>query len=166
MRNFVFASLLVLSLGVCNGQSSTGKPAEPAAIGVVFYLDSSTQELKPLPNEQWKAKGRPGWTTATGVIEVSGVRSAFRINSGEKTEFIFKTEHPETVSIYAFVLKKDHRQFDLVKVGRERETIQGIPAELTKFGDSSYRLVPNSPLGPGEYVINMAGKMFTFGIDR
>ena len=165
MRSFVFALLSVFLVGICSGQGATGKPAEPDEIGVVFSLDSTTHGLKPLPSEPWKAKSKAGWYSSTGVVEVSGVSSVFRIKSNETTEFIFKTEHPESVKIYAFVPKKNNRQVDVVKLGRAQESIPGIPTVLTKFGDSSYRLVPDSPLGPGEYTISMAGKMFTFGVD-
>jgi hypothetical protein len=84
MRNLVFVLLLIFSLGICNAQSATTKPVEPTAIGVVFRLDPSTQGFKPLPEEHWKAKGKAGWSTVTGIIVISGDSSAFRIKAGEK----------------------------------------------------------------------------------
>jgi hypothetical protein len=149
-------------------QSSAGKPVEPAAIGEVYQLDSLSQTLKSLPNEQWKAKGKAGWTTSTGLIQIAGDRSALRLKAGDKAEFIFKTGQPEGVRLYPFTLKKGMREFEIVKLkgmGRERETLQGIPVEITKYGESSYKLTPKSPLGPGEYAIDLAGKMFSFGLD-
>ncbi|MGA3159666.1 MAG: hypothetical protein ABSC77_00500 [Terracidiphilus sp.] len=168
MRNLVFVLLLVLSLGICSAQTTSTKPVEPAAIGVIFRLDPSTQGFKPLPNEQWKAKGKAGWTTATGFLIVSGESSTFRIKAGESTEFVFILGNPESVSIYRFDQKKNERQFEMVKLrsnGRERENIPGIPTDLTKYGDTSYKLVPKSPLTPGEYAIEFGNKVFTFGID-
>jgi hypothetical protein len=161
---------LTVSLGACDAQSTTVKPLEPAAVGEVNLIDASGQALKPLPEEQWKAKGKPGWTTVTGSIEISGERSSFRVNANEKAEFVFKTGAPEAVRLYPFMQKKNLRYCDLVKLKgawtKEREIIQGVPVEITKFGESSYKLVPKSPLGPGEYGIDLSGRLFTFGIDQ
>jgi hypothetical protein len=166
MRNLVFALMLVLSLNVCSAQSAPGKPVEPTAIGVAFRLVPSSQELKPLPDEQWKAKGKVGWVTVTGNIIISRNSSSFRIKAGEKTEFVFISGTPENARLYRFDQKKDERQLELVKrKGREQETFQGIPFELTKFGESSYKLAPKTALEPGEYAIALGGKIFTFGID-
>lgn len=170
MRNLILALLPFLSFVACGAQSSTVKPLEPAVIGEVNLLDSSGQALKPLPEEQWKAKGKPGWTTVTGSIQISGERSSFRVKASEKIEFVFKTGQPENIRLYPFSLKKNLRYCDLVKLKgvwtKERETLQGIPVEITKFGESSYKLVPKSPLEPGEYGIDLSGKLFTFGIDQ
>jgi hypothetical protein len=169
MRSLVLASLLALSLGTCGAQSAAGKSVEPAAIGEAFHLDPSGQALTPLPEEQWKAKGKAGWTTSTGILQIPGERSSFRMKAQDKEEFIFKTEHPESTRLYPFTVKKNLRQYELVKLkgmGRERETHLGTPVEVTKFGESSYKMVPKSPLAPGEYAIDIAGKLFTFGIDQ
>jgi hypothetical protein len=169
MRNLALSLLLTLSLGACSAQSATIKPPEPAAIGEVNLLDSSSQTLKPLPRETWKAKGRPGWRTATGSIEITGEGSAFRMSASEKPEFVFKTGTPEAVKLYIFVQKKGARSSDLVKIKagwtQERDYAPGIPVEITKFGESSYKLVPRSPLAPGEYGIDLSGGLFTFGVD-
>jgi hypothetical protein len=170
MRNLALSLLLTLSLGACSAQSASSKPPEPEAIGEVNLLDSSNMTLKPLPQETWKAKGRPGWRTATGSIELPGERSAFRISVGEQPQFVFKTGTPEAVKLYLFVQKKNSRICDLVKVKagwtQERDYAPGIPVEVTKFGESSYKLVPKSPLAPGEYGIDLSGGLFTFGVDQ
>jgi hypothetical protein len=166
MRILVLALLLTISLGSCGAQSAVPKPVEPAAIGEAFRLDASNQALLPLPNEQWKAKGKVGWIGSTGVVVLPGDHSAFRIKAGEITEFVFKTEHPESVRIYPFTLKKNDREYALVVFrGRSRETLQGVPVEITKFGESSYKLTSKSPLASGEYAIDLAGKLYSFGVD-
>jgi hypothetical protein len=166
MRIPDLALLLTLSLGSCGAQSAAVKPVEPAAIGEAFRLDPSNQALVPLPDEQWKAKGKIGWIGSTGIIELSGDRSTFRIKAGETTEFVFKTEHVESVRIYPFTPKKNQREYALVVFkGRSRETLRGVPVEITKFGDSSYKLAPKSPLAIGEYAIELAGKLYSFGVD-
>ena len=59
MRNVALALLLFFALGSCGAQSATSKPVEPEVIGEAFLLDSSGQTLKPLPEEPWKAQGKP-----------------------------------------------------------------------------------------------------------
>ena len=76
------------------------------------------------------------------------------------------------MKLYAYIQKSDKRQLPLVKIksfGGGREILPSIPAEITKYGESSYKLVPKSPLSPGEYAIDMSTgnpSMFTFGIDQ
>jgi len=171
MRNLLGAILAASLLGSCWSQISSSKPIEPTAIGEVYLLDPATQTLKSLPEEHWKAIGKPGWATATGIIQISGDRSSFRVRAGDKIAFVFNVGKPEVVKLYAYIQKNDKRQLPLVKVksfGGGREILPSIPAEITKYGESSYRLVPKSPLSPGEYAIDMNNgnpSMFTFGVD-
>jgi hypothetical protein len=58
LRNLVFASLFALPLGLCAAQSTATKPVEPSSVGVIYRLDPSTAELKPLPDEAWKQSVR------------------------------------------------------------------------------------------------------------
>jgi len=170
MRKLAFLLVLMLTASQSNssGQSTNSKPVEPEALGVVFLLDSSNQVLKPLADEVWKAHGNMGFTKATGVVEVAGEHSTFRIAANNKFEFVFKVEHPENVKLYRSLQKKNQRQFELVKIansGRTREPIQGIPVEITKYGESSFKLAPQSPLAPGEYAIIYGEKVLSFGVD-
>jgi hypothetical protein len=164
------AILLGISLGGCCAQPQSSKPPEPATIGDVFLLDSSNQKLSPLPREPWKAIGKPGWTTATGSIQISGETSSLRIKVGDQTEFVFNVGNPEGVRLYQLTRKKDMRELELVKVKSgfhpQRKTLDGIESDISKYGDSSYKLVPKSSLGAGEYAIDVSGKIFTFGIDQ
>jgi hypothetical protein len=45
-----------------------------------------------------------------------------------------------------------------------REQEPSIPVNITKFGDSSYKLTAQSPLGPGEYALPSGPKVFTFSV--
>jgi Cu/Ag efflux protein CusF len=169
VRDLTSAVLLGISLASCCAQTQNSKQPEPATIGDVFLLDSSSQKLTPLPREPWKAIGKPGWTTGTGAIQIAGETSSLRIKTGDKTELVFNVGNPESVRLYPLTRKKEKREFELVKVKSgfhpQRKILDGIAADISKFGDSSYKLVPQSPLGAGEYVIDVSGKMFTFGID-
>jgi hypothetical protein len=173
LRKLVFVLLLVLPLGLCKAQTAPAKPVEPTAIGVVYLLDSTSEELKPLPDEQWNQTYHGcGSGTECDSIEVLGDRSAFRLGLDEKFEFIFKTGSPEKVSLYQFDLianrpykKKRRFDFDRGQNVIHKSPIKGLPTEVSQFGASSYKLVPASPLAPGEYAINLAGEVYTFGVD-
>lgn len=163
--------LLVFSLGVCGAQSMSSKQLDAPLIGVVFQLDSANQTLKPLPDEPWTALAHGGIIIPkTGGVAISGSHSSFRIASGDKTEFVFKIGNPEHAALYRCTEGKNERQFSLMQfkgaLGRNHETDPGVPVLITRFGNSSYRLVPQSPLSPGEYAVLLSGsKTFTFGVD-
>jgi hypothetical protein len=166
LRNLVFVSLLVLPLGLCKAQPATAKPVEPKAIGVVYRLDPTSQELKKLPDEQWHEKPGPWPHSYDTYLELNGGHSSFRMKAGEKIEFVFNTGSPEKVSLYRFILKKDKRQFQAASATwTGYQGIKGLPVEVSKYGESSYQLVPASQLDSGEYAVIIAGEFFTFGID-
>lgn len=113
LRNLVFASLFALPLGLCAAQSTPTKPVEPTSVGVIYRLDPSTAELKPLPDEAWKQSQHiAGFNTLNQCAEVKGERSSFRIRANENIVFVFKTGSPEKVSLYRFVQKGKNRRFD------------------------------------------------------
>jgi hypothetical protein len=163
MRKLLIALLFAFPLSICNAQSTTVKPVEPTAIGVVFRLDPTTQELKRLPDEEWKKSSRFNVRVNFECVEVKGGSSSFRIKAKENTAFVFKTGSPEKVSLYPFILKSSKRSFDF---NQGTKPIKGLPVEVSQFGEKSYKMIPVSPLTSGEYAINIAGEIYTFGIDR
>jgi hypothetical protein len=172
LRNLVFVSMLLLPTGLCKAQTAPAKPIEPTAFGIVYHIDSSTQELKKLPDEPWKNKLRTcGCNILTCgscyySINVSGNISIYRLKADDRFVFVFKTGNPEKVSLYRFDQKKDRRWFDFETArGRDYTPIKGLPVEISKFGESSFQLVPASPLIPGEYAIIIADEVYTFGVD-
>lgn len=170
MRNLLLAILAFFSVGICTAQSSDDKPLEPTAVGQVYLIDASAHELRPLLQEIGKESTRgKGLNAIVYYVEFSGTHSAFRVKSGAKTEFVFKVGSPESVSLYPCSAKKK-READYATErgtmhGINKQPILGLPAEVTQYGQSSYKLVPQSPLAPGEYLINTGAKMFTFGVD-
>jgi hypothetical protein len=177
---------LVFSVCSCGAQTASGQPSAVPSAGVVYLLDSSTRALKPLPDELWKSghkrqsDGHRGVVT-TGTMDISGLRSSFR-TANNKPEFVFAFGSPENATLYVATQDKNQRRFDSValheepgtlKVKASTEIIPGMPVEITQFGDGSFKLVPKSPLSPGEYAISLRGsteavahRLFTFGIDQ
>jgi hypothetical protein len=168
MRRFASLLLLALPFAICNAQVPSANPVEPEAIGVAFHLDASGQTIKALPDEEWKQKS--GVNGVRTYIEVSGHNSSFRIRSSDGTAFVFKTGSPEKVALYRFDLKGRNRQFTVEKMTSYltggTTLVKGLPVEVVKYGESSFKLIPASPLTPGEYAISIAGELFTFGVDQ
>jgi len=177
MRKLVL--LLVFSLVDCAAQSAGSKSLEVQSIGVVYFLDSSSQTMKPLPEEMFKIGHSSVFKTAyagAAMIasdDVSGGRSSFRLSTG-KPEFVFRFGTPENAKLYVSTQNKNQRRFAAVRVNKDNSVaiLPGIPVEITQFGESSYKMVPQSSLSPGEYSIILAGSaqaksrtLFTFGID-
>ncbi|MGD0800467.1 MAG: hypothetical protein ABR906_04045 [Terracidiphilus sp.] len=169
MRKVLVALLFVLPIGLCHAQSAPARPAEPTAIGVVYRLDPATQELKRLPDEEWK-ESQGARNPGDLYVVVTGGQSTFRIKAGDKIEFVFNTGSPEKVSLYGFIQKKSERRFEFQKQPStwkmEVAIVKGLTIDVSKFGESSYKLVPASPLAPGEYAIIIAGNLYSFGVDQ
>jgi hypothetical protein len=151
-------------------QTAAVKPIEPEIIGQVYLLDSAHQILQKLPQEQWKAIGKGGWSGAKGFIQVEGAGSSFRLKAGQTIEFVLAVQNVEQVRLYAAAVKGSNRQAELVQIkngfGRQqRSTSEGISLVITRYGESSFKLVPDPPLASGEYFIDVEGKLYTFGVD-
>ena len=129
----------------------------------------SNQTLKALPEERWDdVLKKTSFSHGGYFIQMSGDHSSYRIKAGAITEFVFKIGSPESVALYAFSSKKNKRftEYSELLSSMGRRPIPGIPAEVVAYGQSSFKLVPKTPLAVGEYVISTGNKMFTFGIDQ
>lgn len=170
MRSALLTIVLLVFTAGGLAQTEGVKPVEPKAIGQVYLLDQSAQTLKELPSERWKdATHSHGWPIRTDVScsVFSGTQSAFRVKASDKMEFVFKVGNPEGVTLYpATKTKKDRRVDYSESTGPKYDDkpILGIAIEVSQYGQS-YKLVPKSPLAPGEYVINAGTRAFTFGVD-
>ena len=169
MRTWVI--LLALSLSACAAQTVADKMPEPESIGVFFYLDSTTQALKRLPKEDWKKHSKAGWTTVSTDLKLDGPSSPFRIPAAAKTVFVLRAseDSAEKTKLYRFDVKGGRREYEIGKWKR-RDFVPnpGISVDISKFGESSYKIVPESPLGPGEYAMftgDTQSVVFTFGVD-
>jgi hypothetical protein len=159
--------MVALSLVICAAQTATDKPLEPATIGVFFYLDSSAQTLKRLPQEGFK-KHSGGFGSITQSIRVSGDASSFSFAGNDKTTFVFKVFKDEEASrakLFQFNVKGSEREYDLGKWKRRDFTPnEGLSVNVAKFGESSFKLTPETPLSPGEYALTLGPTVFTFGV--
>lgn len=110
----------------------------------------------------------------TGSLEVAGEHSPFRMAVG-KPEFVFTFASPENARLFTSTIEKKNRRFAIDAINKDNTMryFPGVPVDITQFGESSFKLVPKSPLPPGEYAIILEGspqakdrRIFTFGIDQ
>jgi hypothetical protein len=161
------AATIALSLNICAAQTATNKPPEPESIGAFFYFDSATQTLKRLPKEDFK-RHSGGFASVKTSIQVSGDTSSFHFAGNDKTTFVFKVfkdEEAARAKLFQFNVKGSEREYDLGTWKRRDYTPnEGLSVNVAKFGESSYKLTPETPLAPGEYALTLGPTVFTFGV--
>lgn len=159
--------MIALSLIICAAQTASDKVPEPDSIGVFFYLDSATQTLKRLPTEEFK-RHSGGFAAVTQSVRVSGDASSFHLSGSDKAAFVFKVfkdEEAAKAKLFQFSVKGSEREYDLGKWKRRDFTPNtGLAVDVAKFGASSYKLTPETPLSPGEYALTLGPTVFTFGV--
>ena len=152
---------------ICAGQSTMGKSPEPDAIGVFFYLDPATQMLKRLPNEEFR-RHSGGFASLTTSIKVAGEASQLQIQSNPNITFVFKVFKEEAAAgakLFRFDVKGSEREYELGKWKRRDYTPNpGVPVNISKFGDSSFKLSAETPLERGEYALTLGPTVFTFSV--
>lgn len=160
--------LIALSLGFCAAQTSANKAPEPEPMGVLFYLDPSTQILKELPRADSTNHRRLGLTGDAQMVVLKGAASSFRIVEGRPT-FIFQPLLEERAHHYILMpctIHKDKREYQTGKWERGTlKPMRSIDVTISKYGESSYKLTPDRPLMPGEYALQTKDKIFSFGIE-
>jgi hypothetical protein len=160
-------AVIAVLLGICAAQTQNAKTPEPDAISVFFYLDSSTQTLKRLPNEEFK-RHSGGFGSITQSVRVSGDASPFRIEPGDKITFVFKVFKEEEASrakLFRFDVKGSEREYELGKWKRRDYTPNtGLSINVGKVGESSFKLSPETALTHGEYALTLGPTVFTFSV--
>src|SRR5260370_14908710 len=86
--------MIAFWLVFCGAQTATEKAPEPDTIGVFFHLDSATQTLKRLPQEDFK-RHSGGFSSITQSVRVSGDASSFRCAANDKATFGFRVFQDE-----------------------------------------------------------------------
>lgn len=160
------AAVLTVCLTIGAAQTGIDKPIEPESIGVFYYLDSSTQTLKRLPQEDFR-RHSSGFSSVTTSIRVSGESSSLRVAKGDATFVfkVFKDEEASKAKLFQFSVKGSEREYELGKWKRRDYTPNvGLSVDIAKFGTSSFKLTPGTPLSPGEYALTLGPTVFTFGV--
>ena len=158
------AIFVAFSLGVCFAQTAVvktpgpNKALEPESIGVFYYFDSTNQALKRLPNEEYKKR--------VNTVIVSGTYSSFRVTDNRPSFIfkVFKDEDAGKIKLYQFIVKKGDREYEVGKWHGGYAPNNGISCNVTKTGESSYKLTPENALAPGEYTLATIDHLYTFAV--
>jgi hypothetical protein len=173
----------VTETGTLKAQNTPGAPvAEPQYINTFSSIDVSVKliDLEPATVTFYaKTKVFPGYATVKMVAEFKPGRSSVRVLPGAR--FVVRGRSPlDPASRYELrVLKssKDHREIVITQGhgsvfggGATSGMDEGLlPIRFEEYGVSSYRVIPEHPLPPGEYALGMRGmgtELYCFGVDR
>jgi hypothetical protein len=159
--------ILACTLSICMAQTEASKPSEPEALGVFFYVDSTTQTLKELPKEDYKKHRGSGWATITDNVKVAGAGSSFHITSNDKITFVIRTsqELAQKAKLFQFTVKDGNREYQLGKWHRrDFQENPGLPLTAAQFGNASFKVTSQSSLEPGEYALTTGFAVYTFTV--
>ena len=141
-------------------------PAPPAEVGVPFYLDIAAGQLKKLATEPYKEHNGSGPFTynAPQTVQVEGAASALRIPSQNKIVFVFDaTIFPK---LYKFEVHHKKREFQFATASpHNSKLLESLPIAVSRYKETAYQFSSDHPLAPGEYAIEFADRIFTFGVD-
>lgn len=159
------------------------KTPEPEYVAQPHYLDSKTQSLVSLERQmaarKWKTKAL-GFGGGRLGYELKGGKSPVRFHAGSKMEFVVRVESfnkrspEEILQLSTLKEKKDKRELITTKIGpmgtgsTTDQAAGAVAFTAHRYGDSSFKITPSSPLPAGEYAIRMTvapGTFFCFGVD-
>ncbi len=190
-----FASALIVT-----GQESKDsvKMAQPEFLNNIYFFNNSENKVIALEKGIVDLKTKMklgGFGGSTSAYVVSGEKSPVRFSPRENKEFSIKMsdmsmtggvgmDPGNMIRLYKFETKGGNRQSILQQIGAmgtgTKQNQDGIKFNVKDMSNGVYMLVPEKPLGPGEYgFINMmmpasgnASKggmsytVFAFGIDK
>ena len=164
------AVLVTFSLALCAAQATLEKTTEPDAFGVFYHLDSASGTLKRLPQEEFRRHTSNGFSSVTQSVMVPGDASPFHVGADAQPTFVFKVFKDEDASrakLFQFNVKGSDREYDLSKWHRKESTTNtGLPINIGQYGQSSFKVTPESALAPGEYALTLGTTVFTFSVGK
>ena len=161
-------------------------PSEPPSFSVPYYLDTSAN-LIPLESQVVRVRHKYhalGFAGTTTVYLVEGEKSPVRLKTEAKPEFVVRLKENvdplEFVQLFHFEGIGGSRVMsigDFDAFGRlSKITLlkSSVDFNASKYGVSSFKLIPVQRLAPGEYcmTVRLATKAenkssgFCFGIDK
>jgi hypothetical protein len=145
---------------------------EPEWLGAVYFRDESG---KFIPLERSTAAYLPigagyGYSPNRLYFEfyaMEGASSSVRFKSGQKMVFVVRLANgvdPRVFNLYPLVAKKGRRG---TKLDPKTKALVKLTVNVSRVGASSYGLIPEAALPPGEYAFSPRGSndAYCFGID-
>ena len=177
----MFAGALLIAV-ILSAQDS---PLPVPQYDEVFYrYDRTAGKLIDLERQKGAVESKPkalGFAGYKASVYFRGAHSPVRFKEGDPLEFVFSLPQrvdPHSLQFVALRISGNRREFVDVQsnrpsplgVGTAKDVSErsAVPYDIQKYGDSAYRLIPSSPLPPGEFALsgptpdNVA---YLFGID-
>ena len=159
-------------------------PPVPQFDSVFYRYDHAAGKLVDLEHQLAAAASKPkalGLAGYKAFFYLRGAKSSVRFQASDAPEFVVSLPNrmdPHTIQFFVLRQRKDQRE--LVEQESNRPSPLGVgashnildrsevPIEIRKYGESSYRLIPSSPLAPGEYAFSFSTNnvAYAFGVDK
>lgn len=182
MKTRILIALLatmVMATGTLNAQNNPNSVAEPQYIDS-FYALTLNGNLVDLEYRNVilhpKSWAVPGYASVKTVADFEPAQSPIRLAAS--AQFVVRGRvHVNPATIYDLRLlkgSKSHREFVLTQahgsiVGGAVNPEEGaVPIRFEEYGSSSFRIIPQQPLAPGEYALVVRGRysqLYCFGVD-
>lgn len=143
---------------------------QPDFVNTPAYYIEGSSELHNLAKETMSMVGKPG----KALYEFAGPASKVRINSADDYVLIIMAGDVDPSTMMqlqkAKITKKNNRQIMMAQIkGFMTAKVEPAPDALSynlkKLDTNIYRIVPDSKLEPGEYIITIGATMFSFAIE-
>lgn len=157
--------------------SQEKKVNEPEIINVIYYLDSINSKLIPLERQIAKTKTKRsilGYAGIKKIKEIEGNKSTYSLKNDMNQEFVVQLPSgidPAKIQLFQFDIKKEKRILLLQRTFLTQTAGPGpCQINITKYGQSSYKLTPVNKLECGEFgfILNIDAEIsdvFCFGIE-
>jgi hypothetical protein len=179
LKRIVFVVIFLVLIGSMSSLLKGKTINEPEMINVIYYLSHADNKLIAVDRQTvrfiQKAKAF-GMLGLKNSYKIEGDRSAFRLKNDLNHEFIVQVPmgiDPSGIKLFQFGIKKGNRILLANDVSGFAKVTMGpgpIQINVTKYGQSSYKLSLVNKLDIGEYafVLGMGASAFDafcFGIE-
>jgi hypothetical protein len=176
LSRFVVCAILALGAGVVlrtGAEAQAPAVIEPETLGVVYLRDPGSGALLSLDREVSHVKASPGFFKAKAKLRVNGPAAKMRIKPTQKMEFIVQLANgvdPNKIKLYKLDVNGGKREtviLTVVAFSGAKAELKTLTLDVTKHGQSSYKLTPAQQLLPGEYVLVATDSTdaFCFGVE-
>lgn len=180
MKMKTFSSAVIWGLIAVSFNAQPKDIPESEYIGI-FTLINDNGTLAKLERATFEQKVKTrgfGFAGGKSYIQTKGERSPVRFNASQDLQFAVRLESQardprNEIQFFQLEPYKGLRRIQTAKVGfmgsgsRNTSNDSTVSYDVTKYGNSSFRIRPSTYLSPGEYCfgINSTPDGFCFGID-
>jgi hypothetical protein len=132
--------------------------------------------MQPLDRQRLRFSSRLkvwGLGGAKYTTDLKGKSAALRVPSNEKIGFVVQLPYgsdPRKIHLYSFVVKDGNRQVLMASSSLYKGQSVTLPIQLniSRFGQNSYKLTPETSLAVGEYafIAEDSNDVYSFGVEK